>query len=85
MSPTDARDEAIALAKTDTATALVRARAIADPWFRSQAIAWIARFAAAAEVAPILKEARESSQVAEGRVQNRWFIGMANAGHDRAR
>ncbi len=65
MSPTDARDEAIALAKTDTATALARARAIADPWFRSQAIAWIARFAAAAEVAPILKEARESSQVAE--------------------
>ena len=42
-----------------------RREAIADPWFRSQAIAWIARFAAAAEVTPILKEARESSWVAE--------------------
>ncbi len=65
MSPTEGRDGAVALAKTDTAAALERARAISDPWFRSQAIAWIARFAAAAEATSILKEARESSWAAE--------------------
>lgn len=64
-SPTHAREDAIGLAKTDTAAALERARAIDDPWFRSQALAWIARFAPEAEFKLILSEARESSWAAE--------------------
>lgn len=64
VSPTKARDSAIGLAKTDTTAALALARTIDDPWFRSQALAWIARFASEADFPPILSEGRESSWAA---------------------
>lgn len=43
MSVTQQRDRATDLAKTNTARALVVARAIPDPWFRAQALAAVAR------------------------------------------
>ena len=64
MTPTEARDGAIERAKADTPAALALARAIDDPWFRSQAMAWIARFASETELPAILNEARESSWAA---------------------
>lgn len=45
MTPTEARDRAQHLSKSDTATALAVAQEIDDPWFRAQALAWIGRFA----------------------------------------
>ena len=65
MRLTEARDKAIGLAKTDTPAAMMIARAIDDSWFRSQAMAWIARFAAEADLAPILEEARAASWATE--------------------
>jgi hypothetical protein len=64
LTPTEARDGAIALAKADTSAARALARAIDDPWFRSQAMACIARFASEMEFPAILNEARESSWAA---------------------
>jgi hypothetical protein len=45
MTPTEARDWAIRTLATDPDAALIRARGIADPWYASQALAWLARFA----------------------------------------
>jgi hypothetical protein len=64
LTPTEARDSAVELAKADTPAALALARAIDDPRFRSQAMAWIARFASETELPAILNEARESSWAA---------------------
>ncbi len=44
MSATLQRDQASALAKTNPKKALEKARSIAEPWFRAQALSWIARF-----------------------------------------
>ena len=60
MSPTLQRDQACDFAKRDPKKALEKARAISDPWFRSQALAWVARYA---EVGPI-KIAREAAKAA---------------------
>lgn len=42
MSATSAQDNAISLARHDPKAALARARTITDPWFRCQALAWVA-------------------------------------------
>lgn len=44
MSSTLQRDEACELAKTNPGKALERAMQISDPWFRAQALSWVARF-----------------------------------------
>ena len=44
MTPTLQRDEAIKLARTDGHKALAKARSVSDPWFRAQALSWVARF-----------------------------------------
>ena len=44
VSATLQRDQACALAKRDSRKALEKALDIRDPWFRSQALAWVARF-----------------------------------------
>jgi len=44
MSATQQRDQAADLAKRDSQEALAKARFISDPWFRSQALAWVARY-----------------------------------------
>ncbi len=44
MTATLQRDQAIELAKTDALKALAKARSVSDPWFRAQALSWVARF-----------------------------------------
>jgi hypothetical protein len=44
MSATLQRDHASTLAKSNPKKALAQARKIAEPWFRAQALAWVARF-----------------------------------------
>jgi hypothetical protein len=51
------REKAIALAKTDTDAALGEARAIKDPWYACQALAWTARFASKERFESIVREA----------------------------
>lgn len=45
MSPTTQRDRAIGLAKSHPKEALEQARQVVEPWFRAQALSWVARFA----------------------------------------
>jgi hypothetical protein len=56
MIATQQRDTAGRLAPTDPARALATARAIADPWFACQALAWVARFAPEDQFIKIIKE-----------------------------
>jgi hypothetical protein len=44
MNATLQRDQAAELAKTNPSKALEKARKIQDPWFRAQALSWVARF-----------------------------------------
>lgn len=60
MSDTLQRDQVAALAKLQPAQALSKARGIQDPWFRSQAFAWLARFSPK----DAAKFAREASRAA---------------------
>ena len=62
---TQARDRAIRLAKTDTAAALGVADEIEEPWFRAQALAFIARFEEQYGHRAILASARRASLEAE--------------------
>jgi hypothetical protein len=69
LTPTETRNRAVELAKVDTPAALALARAIEDPWFRSQALAWAARFAPETELRPILDEAHQSSWAAQDKYE----------------
>jgi hypothetical protein len=51
-----ARDHVRALAKSDPKSALQEARTISDPWYRAQALASVARFAADTKVEEIAVE-----------------------------
>lgn len=62
MSATTHRDHAQNLAKSNPAKALVLARSNADPWFRAQALSWVARFAETdGEVLSITSEAARAA------------------------
>ena len=65
MNATLQRERAVQLAPTDPALALSTARAIDDPWFACQALAWVARFAPEEEFAKIVNE---SLRVVRGEV-----------------
>ena len=56
MNATRQRDTAGRLAPTDPTRALATARAISDPWFACQALAWVARFAPEDQFISIIKE-----------------------------
>jgi len=56
MSATQQRDRAARLAPGDPALALSTARAIHDPWFACQALAWVARFGPEEEFAKTVYE-----------------------------
>lgn len=56
MTATQQRDLASQLAPSDSARALSTARAIQDPWFACQALAWVARFAPDVQFAKLIKE-----------------------------
>lgn len=61
MSATTQRDQAIHFAPSNPDKALVLARKVSDPWFRCQALAWVARFAPEKEVMKIAREAFKSA------------------------
>jgi hypothetical protein len=65
MTPTEARDLAGVLAKSDTVAALQVAHEIPDAWFRAQALAWISRYAEGESCRAIASSARLASQAAE--------------------
>jgi hypothetical protein len=65
MTPTESRDMACKLAKTDPAAALEIARGIGDPWFRSQALAHVARASDLPGARRIFAEARAASLAAD--------------------
>lgn len=44
MSATNQRDQVSSLAKSNPQKALVQARDIGEPWYRAQALSWVARF-----------------------------------------
>jgi hypothetical protein len=46
MSATKQRDQVCVLAKTNSPRSLDLARKISEPWYRAQALAWVARFSA---------------------------------------
>lgn len=56
MSATSERNQASDLAKTDPKRALAMAQKVSEPWFRAQALSWVARFTDADPVA-IAKQA----------------------------
>lgn len=64
MSATTQRDRAVGLAKSRPAEALKQARQIDDPWFRAQALTWVARFA---DIDVIRISAEAARAAAEGR------------------
>jgi hypothetical protein len=61
MSTTLQRDQVASLAKSDPKAALKRARKIDDPWFRAQALSWVARFTDADPPAVALQAAKAAS------------------------
>jgi hypothetical protein len=44
MSATDQRDHVSTIAKSNPMKALAQARDISEPWYRTQALSWVARF-----------------------------------------
>ena len=68
MSATSERDRATSLAKCRPNDALKLAREVSEPWFRAQALSWVARFtdadpiAIAAEAAKAAGEAHDQYQ-----------------------
>src|SRR3954469_17904349 len=61
MSATSTRDQVTRLAPADPEGAAEVARSIEEPWFRAQALAWAARFAADDRVVPLAEESLRSS------------------------
>jgi hypothetical protein len=61
MPATSTRDLVTRLAPTDPEGAARLARSIAEPWFRSQALAWAARFSAEERIEQLVEEALSAS------------------------
>lgn len=68
MTATHQRDQASSLAKSSPAAAIAIARGIDKPWFRAQALAWVARFTDEDPVA-VAGEAAEAAKECEDRYQ----------------
>lgn len=62
LETTKARDQVAELARSKPAEALRVARMIADPWFATQALAWVICFAPADMALVALKEARSTAR-----------------------
>lgn len=58
--PTLQRDQASALAKSNPKQALAKAKAVSEPWFRAQALSWVARFTDADPI-PLTKLAAKAA------------------------
>jgi hypothetical protein len=65
MSATSQRDHVSTLARNNPKKALDQARTVVDPWFRAQALSWVARFtdsdplAVASEAAKVARECED--------------------------
>lgn len=70
MSATEQRERAIQAARTDLPTGLQLARRVSEPWFRAQALAWVARLAAEADVERIAAEALEAASAGKDAYQH---------------
>jgi hypothetical protein len=68
MSASKQRDQAISLAKAHPDEALKQARQVTEPWFRAQALSWVARFTDANVVA-IAEEAAKSAAKGKDKYQ----------------
>ena len=60
MSATEQRDQTSEIAKQNPSKALEKARGIRDPWFKAQALSWVARFTDGDSVA-IAREAANAA------------------------
>ena len=60
MSATLQRDQASALAKSNPKQALAKAKSVSEPWFRAQALSWVARFTDADPI-PLAKMAAKAA------------------------
>lgn len=65
MSATTTRDLTMRRATTDTSAAHALARSISDPWYRCQALAWVARFAPEAQFKAIVQESLAAGKAAD--------------------
>lgn len=64
MTATLQRDQAIKLAKANPRKSLEKARSVSEPWFRAQALSWVARFTEDDPV-PIASEAARAASECE--------------------
>lgn len=85
MNAPSERDRAISLAKLRPHDALKHAREVSKPWFRAQALSWVARFADGNPVA-IAAEAAKAAAEGDDRYQQcavrAWEIAaLAERGH----
>jgi hypothetical protein len=62
MSATLQRDQACALAKSHPKQALAKAKSVSEPWFRAQALSWVARFTDSDPVAVAKLAAKAASE-----------------------
>lgn len=85
MSATLQRDQAAALAKSFPDKALIKARGIDDPWFRAQALAWVARYTPGKAIAIAREAARAADACDDAYKQTAvraWEIAaLAETGH----
>nr|GFD49131.1 hypothetical protein [Tanacetum cinerariifolium] len=68
MSATTQRDRAVSLAKSYPKEALKQARQVEKPWFRAQALSWVARFAER-DVITISVEAAQAAAAGDDKYQ----------------
>lgn len=85
MSESSKRDHAASLAKSRPEQALTSARAIKDPWYRAQALAWVARYSTSKSgsiAKESLKAARECDDPYKSVAVRAWIIAaLAEAGN----
>ena len=62
MSATHQRDHAGTLAKSNPTKALAQARKVKEPWFRAQALSWVARFTDGDPIAVASEAARAARE-----------------------
>lgn len=62
VTPTQQRDRAVKLAKSEGREALAISRSISDPWYRCQALAWVARYAPEEQYEQLVTEAFASAE-----------------------
>lgn len=65
MTPTQQRDRAFGLARTDSEAALHLARGVSEPWFKAQALAAVARWSADDRVEPVAREAFAAAEACD--------------------